>query len=84
MALHYGNIAAQRVRGSAPTFQALEKANAMTRSGPAEYWIGRLERAQAARARRGTSFTDVAYFQIDAGPVEVVHFVPAEEDTSGW
>jgi hypothetical protein len=84
MALHYGNRAAQRVRGTASSFQALEKANAMTRSGPAEYWSGRMERAQAAKARLGTTFTDVAYFQIDSAPVEVVHFVPAEEDTSGW
>lgn len=85
MALHDGTRAtAYRVRGSASTLSALGRANAASGSGPAEYWTGQIERAAAMRARRGTTYTNAAYFAVDTAPVQSVVFVQAEEDTSGW
>lgn len=84
MALHQGGMGMRVGRPAGSTLVALERANAVTRSGPSEFWTGRLERAAAARSRRGTTFSDVAHFAVDNGPVTVVDFVVAEEDTSGW
>lgn len=84
MALHQGGLAMRMGRPSGSTMVALGRANALTRSGPAEFWTDRLERAGAARSRRGTTYSDVAYFGVDNGPVTVVNFVVAEEDSSGW
>lgn len=83
MALHQGNTRGSG-RSSASTLRALGRANAATQSGPAEFWSGRLEQRVAGRSRRGTAFSQSAFFEIDEAPVRIVDFVPAEEDTSGW
>lgn len=84
MALHDCSMAEHRVRASAASFRALGRANAATQSGPAEYWSGRLERAVAARANRGTTFSDPAYFSTGHSDAIAIDFVSVEEDTSGW
>lgn len=72
--------------GRRSSARALSVAGSTSATGPAEFWRGKMVLAAAttSTARRGGTFNDSAYFDIDDAPVQKVSFKQAEEDTSGW
>lgn len=77
-------VAPQSLKRDEPAVGAVTMAARTTQSGPTEFWDDHLEYVSGvAQLRRGDTFSEPTYFDLDEGPVTYVSFREVE-DNSGW